>query len=61
MLSVANKLSRQVMMIKMMLILMMILMILTGLAEIHTDLVQSLQWNKLRRWMEERHSARLQH
>ena len=60
MLSVANKLSRQVMMMKI-IKMMMMLMIMTGLAEIHTDLVQSLQWNKLRRWMEERHSARLQH
>ena len=59
MLSVANKLSRQVKIMK--IVKMMMLMIMIGLAEIHTDLVQSLQWNKLRRWMEERHSARLQH
>ena len=59
MLSVANKLSRQVKIMK--IVKMMMLMIMIGLAEIHTDLVQSLQWNKLRRWMEERHTARLQH
>ena len=60
MLSVANKLSRQVKIMKIIkMMMMMMLMIMIGLAEIHTDLVQSLQWNKLRRWMEERHSARL--